>query len=273
MKLLEKDDAEARRKMAEVMRAWEAKSATIKSLYIEFQQTDTIEGEKSYQKGWAMIKAPNLAVYSVSKSDPTFEEDVKLRRLVCTGDEYWQYEHAAKEIIVQTLTEEEKERVIQDGPVPFLFNFRAAEAARKYRMYLRKEQGDYYYIEVIPLDQEDRESFSQAFLQLNKTTFLPELIYLVDPNDTDRKQFKLTTVQPNSPKVDDRFFVGARLAGYELVKNPVGEERPGARRAPSREAGVGGNANAGAGAGAGGAPRRDPVRPASATGEEPRGNR
>src|SRR5437588_480929 len=52
-------------------------------------------------------------------------------RIVCTGKDVLQYQWDVKEIYVFPLEKEVRQKALQQGPLPFLFNMRAADARKR----------------------------------------------------------------------------------------------------------------------------------------------
>ena len=62
---------------------------------------------------------------------------------------------------------------------------RAADADRRYEMTLQSEDDTRYLVKIKPLLKEDQETFSLAWVYLDKSFLLPKRIYLLAP---DRKK-------------------------------------------------------------------------------------
>ncbi|MGE3819598.1 MAG: outer-membrane lipoprotein carrier protein LolA [Isosphaeraceae bacterium] len=243
--------------MKPLLRAWEKQSARLDTLDVEIRRVDKSEawGDEEYV-GRAILQRPNLALLDFQKveMDANNKRVVKPHeRIVCTGTEIWQYSSGAKQIFIFPLERQAQKRALEEGPLPFLFNMKAAEAEARYTMSLVNQTADYWVISVVPKERIDRESFSKAFLKLNRKTFLPDEIFLVSPDDTSTKRFYLEKVRPNA-KVNGENFKGKVLGPpWVVVRNPAAgdDAAAGGQRAvaPAR----GGPANAGTGAAATGA--------------------
>ncbi len=87
-------------------------------------------GEEHYQ-GRALFKAPGLAWIDFRKVvDPKQPnpKTVAHERIVCTGQEVWQYRSDTQQIFIFPLEHDAQKRALAQGPLPFLFNFRADDA-------------------------------------------------------------------------------------------------------------------------------------------------
>ena len=87
---------------------------------------------------------------------------------------------------------------LEEGPLPFLFNMRAAEAERRYKMALKGEDGKQYLIMIKPSFQEDQNTFRTALLYLDKELLLPTQIYLLAPDGKSIKDFKLSRIREST---------------------------------------------------------------------------
>ena len=254
----QKAAAKLRQDMDQILDAWEKKSALVKSLSVDFKRVDKSAawGEEEYT-GQAMLQSPDLACLHFKKRSnpdagpgvaPTFEND---ERIVSNGSEVLQYKWDTKQIYIYPLDKQAQQKTLQQGPLPFLFNMKADDAKKRYDMALTDQSDKQYLIRIAPLYDIDRESFSKAFLTLNKTTYLPDQLRLVATNGKDYQDFKFNNVVANQP-LDPKFFQKTTLPGWKEVINDGNEGRASAATAP----GVGRPAPGG------GAIR--PVRPAPA---------
>lgn len=234
------------RKMARLLELWAQQSTKLKSLDIKIDRTDDSGpawGQEKY-KGWAKFRSPNQAclVFEKISTDPkTKQEKVEENeRIICTGKEVWQYKNEDKKIFVYRLGLQERKRALQEGPLPFLFNFRAADARKRYRMTLISMDAKSYVIAVDPLLQVDQECFSRAFIRLDNKFLLPTRVLLYDPTGKSKKDFNLTSIKPNAA-VQDAYFKGVnpgrpwKIFVNEETETPLGNANPPARPAPVRQ--------------------------------------
>jgi outer membrane lipoprotein-sorting protein len=243
-------------RMQDILAKWARQSTKLASLDLAIRRRDISDkwGTEEYE-GRAMFKAPNLAWLDFNKVVVPKGDDPKAQarklvhheRIICTGKDVWQYRTKEHQIFIHELGKEQQQRALQEGPLPFLFNFSADNARKRYRMVLTREDATSYVILVLPLMNIDRECFSQALIQLDREYLLPTRIVLFDPEGRDRKDFMLSKIKPNV-KVADENFQGKRLGPpWKILVNKEGDA---AAKQVGREAARGG------GAGAQAAPRR-----------------
>lgn len=237
-------------KMKQLLQEWEKKSSLLKTLDVAIKRRDKSAawGNEEYE-GRAILKSPDLAWLDFQKV--VTDEKSKERklapdeRIICTGTEVWQYKSDTKQIFIFPLEKEDQKRALEEGPLPFLFNMKAAEAQTRYWMALTNETKEYYVVTVVPRLKIDQEAFSKAYLKLNKEYF-PERIVLVSPDGKSTKDFTLTDVKRNQTwKGMDDNFKGVPLGKpWQVVRDPGGQKTPTVRQSQ------------GVGAKPSGAPRR-----------------
>jgi TIGR03009 family protein len=224
-----------------LLKKWEHQSSLLKTLDVTVLRIDDNPawGEIEYYEGRALFKSPNLAFIDFNKitqddkkkplRDPQKKDKwlaTPYERIVCTGEEVWQYKSDTQQIFIYPLGKNEKKKAIEEGPLPFLFNMRAEDARQRYQMSLISEDAKGYGVSIKPKLQEDKESFSIAFVNLDRKYLLPVRIMLKSPDGKSLKDFRLGPMYPNKA-VNDKNFEGKPLGSpWKIVRNPAGEDRP-----------------------------------------------
>jgi TIGR03009 family protein len=227
--------------MDALLNRWAQQNGKLKTLTVSFVRIDTskVWGDKTEYMGNAYLQSPNLACLHFKKVDrpagkPATSTDHE--RIVCTGQQVRQYDFKTKQIFVFPLDPDQRKRAIQEGPLPFLFNLNAQEAKMRWGMSLIGEDKDNYLIGIKPRTKKDMDVFSSAFLQLSKTTFLPDRMLLVDTNGKDTQDYRFSQVDANQP-IDARYFQALAIKGWKVVENPepveAAEAEPAPRQQPS----------------------------------------
>jgi TIGR03009 family protein len=235
-----------------LLKKWEQQSTKLKTLDVAILRVDDAPawGDKDFYEGRALFKSPNLAFIDFRRiklddkkkpmrdpNDPKKWVSTPYERIICTGEEVWQYSSDTQQIFIFPLEKDEQKKAVEEGPLPFLFNMRADDAKQRYQMTLMSEDEKTFGVSIKPRLKEDKESFSMAFVNLDRTYLLPVRIILLSPDGKSSKDFQLGPMYPNRA-VNDRNFQGKPLGPpWKLVRNPAGEERPraGVTR-PRREA-------------------------------------
>lgn len=254
---LDAEQAKARQAMDRVLAEWEVKSKQIKSLDVVFDRVDRSVGwGDQYYQGRAMLQSPDQAClqFQKNKLDPDGKPLVSVdksgrkvaqleaepyERIVCTGTEVLQYSWDDRKMFIFPLDDESRQKALQQGPLPFLFNMKAADARRRYSMSLLKEDDKEYLIGIDPREEIDKKSFSRAFLWLSKTTYLPNQLWLYTVGEKERQEFRFAggsnTIVANRP-LDQSFFKPKQYEGWKVIRNPGAEGAEPAPGDPARAA-------------------------------------
>lgn len=246
-------------RMSWLLDKWESQSAKLRTLDVVIYRVDTDYKWRSedHYEGRAMFQSPNLAYLDfarikrvpdpqgrlVDAIDPRTRKRVTTRTdtIVCAKDEVWHYRHETRQILIFPLARGDRQRALDEGPLPFLFNMKKKDALVRYDMSYMGEDKKYYAVRVYPKLKEDQETFKSALLYLDKSYLLPSRIVLIAPDARSTKDYRLEVIQPNKP-VDGKYFVGRVYKDWEVLKNPGAD--------------VAAGKNAGRPAGAGAMPRR-----------------
>ncbi|QEH32871.1 hypothetical protein OJF2_13560 [Aquisphaera giovannonii] len=227
--------------MEKLLRQWEKQSSLLKTLDVAMFRKDTTPawGTVEYYEGRALFQSPNLAFIDFSKiqldDNKKPMKDAKGKwvsthdeRIVCTGTEVWQYKTDTKQIFVFPLQGNAQQKAVEEGPLPFLFNMKADDARRRYKMsYVKKDvKANAYLVRIEPRLAEDKETFSIAFVNLDCKFLLPVRIHMTSPDGKSTKDYTLGPMYPNK-KVSESNFKGKVLPSpWKLVKNPMGQDNP-----------------------------------------------
>ncbi len=241
-------------KMKWLLKAWEKQSEKLKTLDVRIYRIDKDVKWKDevHFEGRAVFKNPNLAYLDFKKiklapdakgqlvpqKDPRTGKLVAAptETIVCNDQAVWQYLYEGRQIFLFPLDKGQRQRALDEGPLPFLFNMKAQEAEKRYEMVLQGEDPKYYLVKVFPRLTDDKESFRVAFLYLEKKFLLPARIALVSPDGKSSRDFFLDNIQPNKEVKDDIFRGGVPArGGWKVVQNPAAQvpqqgdatERPG----------------------------------------------
>jgi TIGR03009 family protein len=229
------------RKMDWLLGKWEEQSSLLNTLDVAILRIDDTPdwGDVEYYAGRALFKSPNRAFIDFNKikldaknkpmkdpKDPKKWLATPYERIICTGQEVWQYRSDTQQIFVFPLDKDEQKKAVEEGPLPFLFNMKADQARARYQMTLMSEDDKGYGVSIKPKLQEDKDSFSLAYVMLDRRYLLPLRIVLVSPDGKSKKDFRLGPMTPNKA-VNEKNFEGRPLGPpWKVIHNPAGEERP-----------------------------------------------
>ena len=223
--------------LAAILADWEAADQQINSLMLTFVRTDRSGkwGDQVFQ-GQAVYKSPGQVCLEFRKAvlyaqrKPIVKVDTAgnkvmevepqpFQRIVLTKDRLLQFEWDEQAVYLYPRTNQGRLGVLQEGPVPFLFDMKAADAPVRYEMTLlaQTQKPDDYLISIVPRNKTDRDSFNRAFVYLNKKTFLPSMVILYPVGDKDKQEFRFTNIHLNQPVDDVNFHPPTAIPGWKVV--------------------------------------------------------
>jgi TIGR03009 family protein len=243
--------------MQQLLGLWEGQSAKLQTLELAMYRIDKDPkwGDEEHYLGRAAFKNPQLAYLDFRKVKMREQADPKDKRkkqfvpekkddktvsvpfetIICTNQEVWQYRYDVRKIYIFPLDKDQRKRALEEGPLPFLFNMRAADANKRYDMALQGENKSQYLVMIKPLLKEDQDTFNIAWVYLDKKFLLPTRIYLLGPDKHSSKDFVLSDIKANKP-VDDQFFRGVNPNNYfKVERNPGGPAPAATPRARLRQ--------------------------------------
>ncbi len=232
-------------RMERLLADWAGQSAKLRTLNVSLYRIDTTPDwdEEDHYEGTAAFEKPQRAFLDFRKVQTRFAPDPKNatkkklvavldpatkkpisrphETIVCTGDEVWHYRYDVKQVFIYTLDRDQRKRALEEGPLPFLFDMRVDEAHRRYEMALQGEDEKRYFVVIKPKLQDDKESFSRAWVFLERKYLLPTRIVLFAPDGKSSKDFRVENIQANKP-INPRFFKGVEPPGkaWTVERNP-----------------------------------------------------
>lgn len=254
------DNPEAVRAMEALLQEWAERSADLKSLDAQFLETDVdpVWNRTRTFEGRALLQEPSRACLEFKEIKEKGKPPVFDNRIVCNGQEVYQFQQATRQINVYPLSKQQQRRALDEGPLPFLFNVQVAAIKKRYAMDLLKSTPTQHFIRIIPKEAVDQQEFSMAMLALNRKTFLPDAIRLYAPaggkpgQAPGTKTFELKAIVPNAEipaaNFDGQAMVQALVKAHpanapqawKVIYNPADDEAPAA--APNRTTPVNGRA-------------------------------
>jgi TIGR03009 family protein len=235
--------------MKQLLKDWEKQSAKLKTLQVSIYRIDkdTAWEDEIHYEGRAAFQSPQLAFLDfhkikLQKNGKKFEAVLKNGKrilipwetLVMTGEEVWDYKYDTQQVFIYPLPKDQQKRALEGGPLPFLFNMKAEEAERRYKMTLLAQNDKQHLVRVEPLLEQDKEDFSQAFVWLEATYLLPQHIRLISPDKKSSRDYRLSNIKPNFA-VEPTLFQGVNPGKpWKVVR--VDPDKP--KAAPSLSNGV-----------------------------------
>ncbi len=234
--------------MDEVLRQWEGQSKKLETLEVDIYRIDRDMqwGDEVQFTGHAAFKNPDLAYVDYRKVKLLVQPDPKVKNknvfvpqkakngqldsnpfetILCTGKEVWDYRFDVTNLVIWTLDSNTRKKVLDEGPLPFLFRMRAGDAKQRYDMVLRGQDANFSLIVVTPKIKEDQDVFSTAWVKLERKFLLPKQITLISPDKSKRQDFLLSNFHANKG-VNERYFIGVKptkVSGWTVEVNPLAD--------------------------------------------------
>jgi TIGR03009 family protein len=188
----------ANNKLDEVLVNWEKAMAGVQSLHVDIVRTKLFKNFQSRDvfKGFAKFLKSNQPGQSsrASLELHKWDEDKKsyrpgdFEKYICTGAFLYEYAPSDKLIRIHQLPPPKAGQVADDNLISFLFGMKAADAKARYELkYVPPKAEDkwYYYLEVRPKNNADKNEFTLARLALRRETSLPAEVWFQEPNGNE----------------------------------------------------------------------------------------
>ena len=237
--------------MDELLGQWELQSRKLETLEVDIYRIDRDAqwGDEIHFTGHAAFKNPDLAYVDYRKVKILVQPDPKVKNknlvvpqkdkngqtlsdpfetILCTGKEVWDYRSDAKNLVIWTLDNTMRKKVLDEGPLPFLFRMRAGDAKQRYQMVLRGQDEKYSLVVVTPRLKEDQDVFSTAWVKLDRKFLLPAQITLISPDRVKRQDFWLSKFRANAKEgINENYFIGVKMSkvsGWTTEINPLRDD-------------------------------------------------
>jgi hypothetical protein len=161
-------------------------------------------GDKPYS-GRVVLALGGRALYEAVRIDTEGKPAGEADRMVWTNQAFHVLQPDKRMHIVWPNTAEYRGRLPARLALPFLWRVNVAQLQARYSVTLIKEDADAYVLSFVPLTEAGRSSFTKAYLQLERNTFLPRRYLWVEPDGRSQKDFRLTESRINQPVSDDLF--------------------------------------------------------------------
>jgi TIGR03009 family protein len=118
----------------------------------------------------------------------------------------------------------------------FVSGMKAKDLKARFDIAIFKEDADYIYLDIKPLQGKDKQDIQQLRLALYQArhaqvAYLPAQIYLVRPNN-ETEQWKLSNPMTNIKDLNARVFEFENVAGFRFQQAP--DQRPPAAVRPGQ---------------------------------------
>ncbi len=228
-------DAQQQQHVDWVLKAWEQRSAQVKTFTCVFvrreydevfgqgdEPTHTDQGEIRYQ-------APDRGLFWVR------EPDSRQERWVCDGNSVFEFNFVTKKLTEYELPPELRGQAIANSPLPFLFGATAESLRQRYflRLITPNDRQNEVWLQAFPRFREDAANFSRAELILTGREMTPFALQLYLPNGKTRLSYVFQDIKVNAALTiflqRDPFRVTTPLGWERVVERaqPAQAGRPG----------------------------------------------
>ena len=142
---------------------------------------------------------------------------------ICDGQQILQINEEAKTAERFLIPEKSRGVNIMDGPLPFLFGMPAEKALKRYNFEVLNNNERECWLRVKTLWQQDKSNYQQATVILEKATYLPRAVQLIDPAGTNETVFTFKDLKVNEPRGVFKLFqkdpFAPKLRGYKVASH------------------------------------------------------
>ncbi len=231
--------------LKQILDDWEQHSSQIRSLHgkhTRFVYNKVFEIEKRSEGKWYLETPDKGRIDLVGKPPKKGEVSKRIgpqtgkpyrieadreEMWICNGEEIVIVNGEEKTYEIAPVPAHLRGTNIVNGPLPFLFGMKAADAQKRFAMTLLTNSKTSVRIEIVPLLESDRNNYKRAELILDKTRYLPTAVKLEDPSGNLETVylFEILDVNNRSLKTkfleifddSDPFHPDLKKKGYKLV--------------------------------------------------------
>jgi hypothetical protein len=191
-------------RLGRILSDWERRSSARSSVDVRFTRTDrdSMWGDKENYTGRVVLLPKGPALVEMMKRDRTGQVG-EMDRFVWTTEEFHQFRAERKEHFIWPIAEKDRGRLPADLALPFFWHLSAEGLKSRYRIDLLKEEPETWLFRIKPLSENGRQSFSSAFLYLDRATYLPRRYYLISSDGKSTQDFRVTEVRATEPTPAD----------------------------------------------------------------------
>lgn len=222
--------------LEQILKDWETSSAKIQQLRgehtkITYDYTWDVEkkatGTFYYQapdKGSFVVEGIVPQKSDVSKKTNAQKKPFTLKpesseRWVCDGVNILQIDDTAKTYAKFPIPPEQQGKNIIEGPLPFLFGMKAAQAKQRYFLQLdpKLTNDKQICLQVQPRRREDAANWAQATVLIMRDTFLPKAVKLIDPTGKMETVYIFENLDQKKPVIIVNNPLTPNLRGYKQI--------------------------------------------------------
>jgi hypothetical protein len=183
-------------RLGRILNDWERRSSTRTNLDIRFKgiERDKAWGEEFILVGRVVLLPKGRGLVEVVK----YDKDRKVGesdRCVWTNDAMHQIRPERKSHIIWPIAPDNRGRLPAVLALPFLWHVSVEGLNSRYRVELANEDARNWVLRITPRSAAGVQSFSQAFLWLDRATYLPRRYYLLTDDGKYSTDYCVTETQ------------------------------------------------------------------------------
>ncbi|MBD3673326.1 MAG: hypothetical protein HUJ26_07345 [Planctomycetaceae bacterium] len=229
--------------LLQVLKDWEQKTQDYKKLSgghrrfvydSVFQVEKRSDGDFYYEapdKGRIDIKQVEIPAGAKSQKlnkqgkPYSLQSDIP-EKWICDGKQIAQANDERKEYMIHNIPPQDQGINIMDGPLPFLFGLPAEKAVERYDFTLLPQTNERsVWLKVLPRRKQDAVNWKEAEVILDRKTYLPIAVKLVNPAGTTETVYSFRDLKINEHAIISNIFgrgnpfdIKRVLRGYKEIK-------------------------------------------------------
>ncbi len=193
--------SEVKSKLDRILSDWQRRSSLWRNLDVRFVgiNRNPVWDEEEHYSGRLVLMPKGLAVLELGKP-------ISLR-IMWKNQEMHQIFSERKEHFIWPIAEKDRGRLPAALALHFFWQINTEGLKDRFRIALVKEDAETWHMEFIPLATSGNSSFSKAYLQLDRATYLPQRYVFVSTDGKSSKDFRVMDARFEEPARDDLFQI------------------------------------------------------------------
>lgn len=212
-----------------ILEEWQRRSAACMSVDVRFTAKEDTQ-TASFKSGGSKTYTGRIALGPRGKALVSFVEPQaknvasETERLIWTNDVFHHFQPKLKVHVVSPIAPKERGRLPAAIALPFLWNTSVEAMKRCYQVELIKEDAKTVILAFTPTSGQSSPSFSKAYLELERATYLPQRYRMVNSDGKGSKDFRVMEAMCNQPMPEELFQVRDNK-GLRLVETVEGDTK------------------------------------------------
>jgi hypothetical protein len=186
-----------------ILDEWHRRSAERTSIDVRFtvRERDPKWQEDETRNGRVVLTSAGRGLVEVERSARGARNE---ERIIWTDDAVHVFLPGQKKHIFWPIAAEDRGQIVAALALPFSWHLTAKGLKERYQVELLPDQHPgTWLLRFIPKTKFGRESFSKAYLELDRSTYLPKRYILILPDGGSTKEYRVTDARCNQPIPDE----------------------------------------------------------------------